>query len=107
MDYGYSILMLCLAGGLLLYAGLIALGGFTFIPKKRFVDPKDKRRYATQFAKMLALVAAAPAASSLTAFIGVMATGSSDKVIIPALMVLIIGLVVCIYIGSRFMKDVM
>ena len=107
MDYGYSILMLCLALGLLLYAGLIAQGGFFFIPKKRYVDPKDKRRYATQFAKVLALVAAAPAASGLVALIGVLISGSSDKVIIPAMMVLVIGLVICIYIGTRIMKDVM
>lgn len=107
MDYAYCIIMLCLTGGILFYAGLIALFGFDMIPKTYSVRPKDKRRYATQFAKLLAIVAAAPAVSGLTSLVGVWLTGSAEKVIFPSLMVLVIALVVCIAVGSRLMKDVM
>ena len=63
MEYGFSILMFIFSGILLLYAGLMALTkNYDMLPVRARVSvkPKDKRAYAVQLAKVIALVAAAP-----------------------------------------------
>ena len=95
--YGYAILMFCLAGGLLLYAALLARAKDpTLIPRSYAAEMQDRRAYARQFARVIALVAAAPALSGLVALL--------TDAALPALLVLIGGLAVCIWLGVRRMK---
>ena len=99
MENGFPILMLCLSGGLLLYAGLLALTKDPELIMRHWAAKmKDGKAYAAQFAKVIAVVAAAPAASGLT---GLLAGLKWSAV------VLIAGLIICIYIGTRLMRKVM
>ena len=69
MEYGYSILMGIFAGLILIYAGLMALTkDYKMLPFRArvSVQPKDEKRYMKQLAKVVALVALAPALSALT-----------------------------------------
>ncbi|MBO4535460.1 MAG: hypothetical protein J5755_05935 [Clostridia bacterium] len=97
MEYVYTIVMACLAGGLLLYAGMMALfKNYKLLPlrSRQSVKPKDPRKYMTQLAKVVALVAVAPAVSAV---IGIWS-------IIAAVVVLVAGIVlVCVFAG-RIMK---
>lgn len=98
MHYYYSIIMFCLAGGILLYAAIVKIGGYGFIPRTYTIRPKNPSDYAKQFAKTLALTAAAPAISGVLGLFG-------EFMLIPALIALGVGFVVFIYIGHRkFMK---
>ncbi|MBQ5973820.1 MAG: hypothetical protein IJL69_06420, partial [Oscillospiraceae bacterium] len=66
MEYGYSILMFCLAGAIGLYAGLLALtGDAELIPRGQFAKMRDKKAYARRFAGAAAFAAAAPAVSGV------------------------------------------
>ena len=68
MEYGYSILMGVFAGALLLYAGLMALTkDYKMLPyrARTSVQPKNPKKYMTQPAKVIALVACSPALSAL------------------------------------------
>ena len=61
MEYAFSILMFIFAGALLLYAGLLALTrDIRMVSRSYAAQVKDPKRYALQFAKLLAIVAAAP-----------------------------------------------
>ena len=91
-----SILMFCFSGALLLYAGLLALTkDYTMIPRNYAVKPKDPKAYAVAFAKMMALVALAPLGSGIYAqfnpALGLAALG--------------VGLVICIWAGTRFFRN--
>ena len=95
--YGFAILMFCLAGGLLLYAALLAKEKDpTLIPRNYAAKMKDRRAYARQFARVIALVAAAPALSGLIALL--------TDAALPTLLALVGGLVVCLWLGARWMK---
>ena len=99
MEYGYSILMGIFAGALLLYAGLMALTkDYKMLPfrARTSVKPKNPKKYMTQLAKVVALVACSPA---LSAFVGLWN-------IAAALIVLIATGVLFIWIGTRFMRNV-
>ena len=99
MEHGYSILMAIFAGAILLYAGLMALtGDYKMIPyrSRQSYTPKDPKRYARQLAKVIALVAAAPAVSALVGLLNVPA----------ALAALIVSAVVLIWLGTKLMRGV-
>ena len=99
MEYAYSILMGIFAAALLLYAGLMALTkDYKILPyrSQMAVTPKDPEHYTVQFAKVIALVALAPALSALVGLWNGMA----------AVAVLIIGVVFFIWLGTGIMKDV-
>ena len=86
MEYGYSILMGIFAGLILIYAGLMALTkDYKMLPFRArvSVQPKDEKRYMKQLAKVVALVALA-----------------------PALSVLIVSAVVFIWLGTKIMRGV-
>lgn len=98
MENGFSVLMLIFAGALLLYAGLLGLtGDMGLIPRGAAV-PKQKnpKAYARRLAKIIALVAAAPAFSGLIGLV----TGLQWL----ALLELIVGMVACIWAGVVLMK---
>ncbi|MBR0145001.1 MAG: hypothetical protein IJM21_12595 [Clostridia bacterium] len=99
MDYGFSILMLIFAGAILLYAAVLALTkDYKMLPyrARNSVKPKDPKRYAFQLSKAIALTAAAPALCGLIAFWHP----------VPAVIVLIAGLVVCLWLATKIMKNV-
>ncbi|MBQ6337298.1 MAG: hypothetical protein IJI50_08720 [Ruminococcus sp.] len=99
MEYGYSILMGIFAGLILIYAGLMALTkDYKMLPFRArvSVQPKDEKRYMKQLAKVVALVALAPALSALTGLWNMIA----------ALIVLIVSAVVFIWLGTKIMRGV-
>ena len=99
MEYGYSILMGIFSGAILLYAGLLALtGDYNMLPVRArvSVEPKDKKKYARQLAKVLALVAISPALSALAGLWNMPA----------ALIVLLGSMVFFIWLGTRIMRKV-
>lgn len=62
MEHAFSILMLIFSGALFLYAGITALTKELIMPRryKQSAKMPDKKKYAVQFAKIMALVACAP-----------------------------------------------
>lgn len=99
MEYGYSILMGIFAGLILIFAGLMALTkDYKMLPFRArvSVQPKDEKRYMKQLAKVVALVALAPALSALTGLWNMIA----------ALIVLVVSAVVFIWLGTKIMRGV-
>ena len=99
MEYGYSILMGIFAGALLLYAGMMALfKDYKMLPYRARVSvkPKNEKLYMTQLAKVVALVALAPALSALAGLWNM----------IVALVVLIVSAVLFIWLGTKLMRGV-
>ena len=99
MVHAYSILMGIFAAALLLYAGLMALTkDYKMLPyrSRQSVKPKHPKAYMTQLAKVVALVSLAPA---LSALVGLWST-------LAALIVLLAGFVVFIWLGTKLMRDV-
>ena len=93
----FSILMLTFAAALLLYAAILwktkdsRLIVFDFL-----LQVRDKKAYTLQFAKVVAIVAAAPALSGVTALWNITA----------AEIVFIAAVFACIWPGMRIMKSV-
>ena len=99
MESAFSFLLFCFAGLLLIYAGLLALSKtVALIPRHYAVIIKDERAYVRQFAKVVALVAAAPVLGGIA---GLFAGPG------VAAIVLIAALVACIWLGTRIMKKVL
>lgn len=100
LEYGYSVLMGIFSAMILLYAGFAAIfKDYRILPLRVRVSaakPKNEKKYMTQFAKMLALVALSPALSALAGLWNMTA----------ALIVLIVSAVFFIWLGSRIMKNV-
>ena len=100
LEYGYSVLMGIFSAMILLYAGFAAIfKDYRILPLRVRVSvakPKNEKKYMTQFAKMLALVALSPALSALAGLWNMAA----------ALIVLIVSAVFFIWLGSRIMKNV-
>ena len=100
MEYVYSIIMFCMAGALLLYAGLLALAKDpTLIPRHYAVKMKNKRAYALMFAKIMVLMAVPFAVSGIVGLIW-----NADQTLLPAIIVLVIGFVACLYLSTRIAK---
>jgi len=98
MENGYSILMVIFACALLLYAGLMALTkDYKILPlrARRTVKPKDPKKYMTQLAKAVALVACSPL---LSAAVGLWNLAA-------ALIVLIAAGVVFIWLATKIVKN--
>jgi len=98
MNEGFPIIMLAFSGMLLVYAGLMALTkDYKMLPlrMRQSVKPKDSRKYMTQLAKVIAIVAAAPGLSGLLGFWNIPV----------AVVILIGGTILAIWLGTRIMKD--
>jgi len=100
MEDVYSIIMLAMGGGILLYAIIAYLSGDTIImPQKTYsipTDKKNKKPYARKFAKLMALIGLAFIISGLVGF---------THIYWLAVVVLIGGLVAAGFIGSKIMKQ--
>lgn len=91
----FSILMFMFSGGLLLYAAILYLSkDVKMIPRDYAVKVTDKRRYAVQFAKVMALVALAPAYGGI---VGLFST-------FWGLVAMITQMILAIYLGTKLMK---
>ena len=92
MEYGFSVMMLALAAGLLVYAGILAaLKDPMLIPRHYAAKMKNGKAYTIQIAKVVCLVACAPALSGLVGFFHIAA----------ALALLPVGLVFFMWLGIR------
>lgn len=92
MNYVYPIIMGCLALGILIYAAVIAIVGSTdLIPRHYAARVRNKKIYARRFALLLVIVAAAPIISGVVGLFSVLA----------GVIILIIALAVCLYVGAR------
>lgn len=91
MEHGFSIIMLIFAGMILLMALAIYKGGYDLIFRNYATNPRNKKLYAKQFAKLLMLTAAAPLLAGLLGFLSNLLGA----------IVLIVGMVLCIYFGIR------
>ena len=99
MEYGFSILMAAFSAALLLYAGLMALlKDYKMIPLRArvSVNPKNEKKYMTQLAKVIALVAISPALSALAGLWNPLA----------GMIVLILAAIFFIWLGTKLMRDV-
>ena len=100
MEYAYSMIMFIMAGALLLYAGLTAAAKKLILPYRYTVSYKarDKKLYATQFAKAIAVIAAAFFISGLVGL---------TKIYVLAVILLIAGIIGGIIIAARLVKKAM
>ncbi len=99
MEKAYFFVTAAFAGALLIYAGILyAAKSVDLIPKSQFADIKDKKKYAVQFAKLIAVIALAPLISGII---------SLFAPIPAALAVLVVGIVAAINAGRLLMKDVL
>ncbi|MBR1483942.1 MAG: hypothetical protein IJ598_13395 [Ruminococcus sp.] len=99
MEYGFSILMAVFSAALLLYAGLMALfKDYKMLPLRARVSfkPKNEKKYMTQLAKVIAIVALSPA---LSALVGIWNPLAGLIVLIPAT-------ILFIWLGTKLMKNV-
>lgn len=99
MEYGYSVLMALFSAALLLYAGLMALTkDYRILPLRARVSvkPKNEKLYMTKLARVVALVALAPALSALVWLWNSVA----------GLIVLFAAAVFFLWLGTRIMRDV-
>ena len=95
----YTILMLLFAGAILLYAGLMAITkDYNMLPyrARQSVQPKDKKQYAFQLSKAIALTAFAPALSGLAGIWSDVGAG----------IVFVAVLILSIWLGTKLMKGV-
>lgn len=92
----FSILMLCFAGALLLYAGIMALTkDYRLVPHGDAAKVKDKRAYTVKLAKVVALTAIPPFHCAIAALF-------ND---ILAISVLVVEMVMALWIGTVIMKQ--
>ena len=91
--------MFIFSGAILFYALLLVLTkDIKLIARHYIIQTKDKKKYAVQFAKLLAVVAFAPAMTGAVGFF-------TDSVFL-LIAVLVIGFIICISVGLSLMKDV-
>ncbi len=88
--------MFAFAGLILIYAGILYLTkDSTMIMRDYAVKMKDKKAYARQFAKLVALFSLSPILSGITAMVWSIG---------PGLIVLVLASVILLAIGLRLMK---
>ena len=98
MEHGFSILMLIFAGALLFYAALMAITkDYNMLPYRATVSvkPKDPKRYMTQLAKVVALVGLAIGAGAAVSWWNIGAGA----------IVIIIGVIASLWIGTKIVKN--
>ena len=92
------ILMFIFSGAILFYAMFLAWTKDTGLIRRSYAAKiKNRKKYAVQFAKVLALTAIAPALTGLIGFV-------TENVLCLGF-VFIASLIVCIRVGVKLMKD--
>ena len=100
MESAFSILMFIFSAALLLYAGLVAVGGVKLIVRHWAAEIKDEKAYARRFARILALTALAPALSGVVGLL----VDMEQSPFLP-LLTLILGIIAAIWLGVRLTKE--
>ncbi len=98
-QYYYTICMLCFSGGILIYAAITAITKskrMLWWQHRHAAKIRDEKAYMTAFSKALALTAAAPAASGITALWCDAGAG----------IVFVAGLIITLWLESKFMEGV-
>ncbi|MCR4922868.1 MAG: hypothetical protein K5931_02535 [Lachnospiraceae bacterium] len=103
MDRTYSIAMFIVSLCLFYYALSIGLSkNIKLIPHYKKVKVKDPKKYAKDFGKFIAMIAAAPLLSGIVALFG-----DIEYMVGPALIVLFVGIILAFVLGIRMMsKDI-
>ena len=97
--HNFSILMLIFSGAILLYALILAWTKDVGLIRRSYaVKMKNKKLYAVQFAKVLAIISIAPLLTGLAGLV------IENGFVLAA--VLIVSFVICARIGIKLMKDV-
>ncbi|MCR5305161.1 MAG: hypothetical protein K6E36_01485 [Oscillospiraceae bacterium] len=96
METVFPIMLLVFGGAMLLYAGLVALCGFEVIPRTHSSKIRDKKRYARQFAALIAILGWAPVAAGICGLI----FGNT-----VCLIVLIAALIFAIWLARYIMRN--
>ena len=67
MEHAFSILMLIFSGAIFIYSGITALTKDLILPRryKQSAKMPDKKKYAVQFAKIMAVVGCSPLLSGV------------------------------------------
>lgn len=94
MEYGFSIIMFCFSGAILLYAGIMGATKDinTLYWRHRYsAKMHDKKAYAVMVAKILALTASAPLISGLVGLLSPLAGGIA----------FVISLIASIWLGVK------
>lgn len=95
----FSILMLMFSGAILLYAIILAWTKDVGLIRRNYaVKIKNKKLYAVQFAKVLAIISIAPLLTGLAGLV------IENGFALTA--VLIVSFVICVRIGIKLMKNV-
>ena len=98
MESGFAILMFCFSGALFLYAGILALTRDPKMIRRHYAaEMKNPRAYASTFAKIMALVALAPAASGIASLVCGQDSAYPVRVLIG-------GVILAITIGVYMMR---
>ncbi len=95
----FTIFMFFFSGAILIYAGLMALTkDYKILPfrSRQSVKPKDPKKYTFQLSKVIALTASAPALSGIVGIWSGVGAGIA----------FVAGLILCIWLGTKIMKDV-
>ncbi len=101
MEYAYSFMMLAFGIMLLLYAALLGITkDYQLITRNWATKVRNKKMYATQFAKLIAVIALGPIVSAGIWFIA----PTTLYVQIIAIAVLVISIVVDVKVGGRLMR---
>ncbi|SCW31667.1 hypothetical protein SAMN02910456_00503 [Ruminococcaceae bacterium YRB3002] len=94
----FSIVMFVVGGALMLYAGVLALTKDTdLIMRSYAAKMPDKKRYALQFAKTIAIIAIAPLLSGVAGFF--------ENVVVNSI-VGVVSFVVCFIIAIKTFNPV-
>lgn len=99
-DNIYSIIMFIMGGALLIYAGLTAVTKTIILQKRYRVSyaARDKKLYATQFAKAVAIIAGAFIISGLVGL---------TRIYWLAVILLVAGIIGGIIIATKLVKKAM
>ena len=67
MEHVFSIILFIFGGALLIYAGIVAVGGYGAIFRNYATKVRDQKKYAKKFAKLIALFGLALVVSGFVA----------------------------------------
>lgn len=103
MEYAYTIMMIAFGVMMLLYAGLLALcKDYKMIPRHWYARPKDPKKYALNFAKLIAVIALGPIVSGLIWLIA----PTTLWVQILAIAVLVLSIVIDVIVGKKLFDPI-
>ena len=96
MDFGYPILVFCIAGVLLLYSILLVkTKNIALIPQADKARIQDKQAYTIQFGKAVAVISLAPVVSGI-----LWLTGAVRR----SIAFLVLGFIICVWEATNLVS---